>query len=66
MGTLVMELDWIMESSFSFPGGGFGQNILFKRVGLKKVYSAIVPDLFFSQCMVNFDRICREINTSRV
>ena len=28
MGTLVMELDWIMESSFSFPGGGFGQNIL--------------------------------------
>ena len=28
MGTLVMELDWIMESSFSFLGGGFGQNIL--------------------------------------
>ena len=47
MGTLVMELDWIMESSFLFPGGGFSQNILFKRVGLKNVYSAIVPHLFF-------------------
>ena len=28
MGTLVMEIDFFQEGSFSFPGGGFGQNVL--------------------------------------
>ena len=28
MGTLVMELDFIEKESFSFSGGGYGQNVL--------------------------------------
>ena len=28
MGTLIMEIDFFQEGSFSFPGGGFGQNVL--------------------------------------
>ena len=28
MGILVMELDLIENQGFSFPGGGFGQNVL--------------------------------------
>ena len=34
MGILVMELNFDRRSSFSFPGGGYGQNILILGVDM--------------------------------
>ena len=34
MGILVMVLDLIEDQAFSFPGGGFGQNVLIFGVGM--------------------------------
>ena len=35
MGILVMELNFDRRSSFSFPGGGYGQNILVFGVDMR-------------------------------
>ena len=55
----VFQLEWVISLLMKLVGGGPRNNlssfvnqikfIVFKRVQLKKVYSAIVPHLFFSQ-----------------